>query len=54
MKTYRIEITETLQRTVAVVATDAEAARAEVKRQYDAGQIVLDAKDLKNSEIEPV
>ncbi|MDD2191461.1 MAG: DpnD/PcfM family protein [Bacteroidales bacterium] len=47
MKTYRIEITETLQRVVEVEADSSEEALSIVENQYKNEDIVLDENDFK-------
>ena len=46
LKTYHIEITETLQMTVVVEARDAEDARAKVMADYFAAEYILDESHL--------
>ena len=52
MKTFNIEITETLSRVITIDAEDIDEALALVIDQYNAGEIVLDASDYVNYEIE--
>ncbi len=51
MKTFEIEITETLQRVVKVKANSENEAYSIVKQQYINEEIVLDDSDLLNNEI---
>ena len=46
LKTYHIEITETLQMTVAVQARSPEDARAKVRADYFAAEYILDESHL--------
>ena len=48
MKTYRVEITETLQRIVYVDAKSAEEAEREVEERYHNEEIVLDSSDYQD------
>jgi hypothetical protein len=52
MKTFNIEITETLSRVVTIDAVDIEEALELVIDQYNAGDIVLDSGDFINYEIQ--
>ena len=54
MKTYKVVITETLQRTVYIDAKSAEEAKDEVEEQYYKAKIVLDSSDYQDTEIEVV
>ena len=54
MKTYAVEITETLQRIVYVDAKSAEEAKDEVEEQYYNAKIVLDSSDYQDTKIEVV
>ena len=54
MKTYRVEITETLQRIVYIDAKSAEEAKRNVEEQYYDEKIVLDSSDYQDTEIEVV
>ena len=45
-KTYKVEVTETLQRTVTVIASSEEEAIGLVKEQYRNEDIVLDYRDF--------
>ena len=54
MKTYKVQITETLQRTVEVEATDEDAAVDAVNNQYRDEEIILDSDDANDVEIEVV
>lgn len=46
MKTYKVQITETLQRIVEVEAEDMDQAIADIEWQHEIGEIVLDAEDF--------
>ena len=52
MKTYRVVVTETLQRTVYIDAKSAEEALDKVQEMYDNEEIVLDWGDYQDTEIE--
>lgn len=54
MKTYRVVVTETLQRIVYIDAKSAEEAKREAEEQYHNEEIVLDANDYQDTEIEVV
>ena len=54
MNTYRVVITETLQRIVYVEATSKEEAERDVEERYYNEKIVLDADDYQDTEIEVV
>ena len=54
MKTYRVVITETLQRTVYIDAKSAEEAKDVVEERYRNEEIVLDWGDYQDTEIEVV
>ena len=54
MKTYRVVITETLQRIVYVDAKSAEEAKDKVEERYHNEEIVLDASDYQDTKIEVV
>ena len=54
MKTYAVEITETLQRTVYVDAKSAEEAKYKVEERYRNEEIVLDSSDYQDTKIEVV
>ena len=54
MKTYRVVVTETLQRIVYVDAKSAEEARGEVEQRYHNEEIVLDSSDYQDTKIEVV
>lgn len=54
MKTYRVVITETLQRTVYIDAKSAEEAKDKVEEHYRNEKIVLDSSDYQDTEIEVV
>ena len=54
MKTYRVEITETLQRIVYIDAKSAEEAKRNVEERYHNEEIVLDSSDYQDTEIEVV
>lgn len=51
MKKYRIEITETLSRTIEVEAESEEVAVKKVRQMYRNGDIILDASDYIETEI---
>ena len=52
MNKYNVQITEYLQRIIAVEAESEEDAIAMVEREYDLGHIVLDYSDFKGKDIE--
>ena len=52
MKTYAVEITETLQRIVYIDAKSAEEAERNVEERYHNEKIVLDSSDYQDTEIE--
>ena len=54
MKTYRVVVTETLQRIVYVDAKSAEEAKDKVEERYHNEEIVLDASDYQDTKIEVV
>ena len=54
MKTYAVEITETLQRIVYVDAKSAEEAKRNVEERYHNEEIVLDSSDYQDTKIEVV
>ena len=54
MKTYRVVVTETLQRTVYIDAKSAEEAKNEVEECYHNEEIVLDSSDYQDTKIEVV
>lgn len=54
MKTYKVVVTETLQRTVYIDAKSAEEAKGEVEEQYRNEDIVLDPSDYQDTKIEVV
>ena len=54
MKTYAVEITETLQRIVYIDAKSAEEAKDKVEEQYYNEKIVLDSSDYQDTKIEVV
>lgn len=54
MKTYRVVVTETLQRIVYVDAKSAEEASRKVEEQYHNEEIVLNSSDYQDTEIEVV
>jgi hypothetical protein len=54
MKTFNIEITETLSRVITIDALDIEEALELVIDQYNAGDIVLDHQDFMNYEVEAI
>lgn len=51
MKKYRIEITETLSRTIEAEAESEEVAVKKVRKMYRNGDIILDASDYIETEI---
>ena len=53
-KTYKVEITETLQRTVEVKASSSGEAIEKVKESYRSENIVLDWQDFVGNEFEIV
>lgn len=54
MKTYRVVVTETLQRIVYVDAKSAEEAKGKVEERYRNEEIVLDSSDYQDTEIEVI
>jgi len=54
VKTYKVQVTETLQRIVEVEATDEDAAVDAVNNQYRDEEIILDSDDANDVEIEVV
>ena len=54
MKTYRVVVTETLQRIVYIDAKSAEEAKRNVEEHYRNEDIVLDSSDYQDTEIEVV
>ena len=54
MKTYRVVVTETLQRIVYIGAKSAEEARDEAEQRYHNEEIVLDSSDYQDTKIEVV
>ena len=50
IKTYQIEITETLSRVITVEAENPDKAMDEVLNNYDSGEIVLDSNDFMDVE----
>lgn len=50
MKKYYITITETLERTIEIVANDENEAKDMVEEQYKNGEIVLDYEDHINTD----
>jgi hypothetical protein len=52
MKTFKIQITETLQRIVEVEAEDIDQAIADVEWQHEQGEIVLDGDDFTGVEFD--
>lgn len=51
MTKYKVEMTEYLQRIIEVEAKDEKEAYAKVKQMYNNGEIVLDADDFTDKEI---
>ena len=54
MKTYRVVVTETLQRNVYIDAKSGEEAKHNVEERYHNEEIVLDSSDYQGTEIEVV
>ena len=54
MKTYRVVVTETLQRIVYIDAKSAEEAKRNVEERYHNEEIVLDSSDYQDTEIEVI
>ena len=54
MKTYKVVVTETLQRIVYVDAKSVEEAKCNVEERYHNEEIVLDSSDYQDTEIEVV
>lgn len=54
MKTYRVVVTETLQRIVYIDAKSAEEARDVAEERYRNEEIVLDSSDYQDTKIEVV
>ena len=54
MKTYRVVVTETLQRIVYIDAKSAEEAKRNVEERYRNEEIVLDSSDYQDTKIEEV
>ena len=52
MKTYRVVVTETLQRIVYIDAKSAEEAKRNVEERYHNEEIILDWGDYQDTEIE--
>ena len=52
MKPFIVEITETLQNLVEVYANDKDDAIEQVRKMYREGEIVLDAEDFMDFDIE--
>lgn len=52
MATFKIQITETLQRVIEVEANNYDEAEDKVNEDYRNGDIVLDYNDYKSTEIE--
>ena len=50
MKKFKVEITETLRRTIIIEAQSDEEALLKVKEQYDEEEIVLDSSDYVGTE----
>jgi hypothetical protein len=50
-KEYKVEITETLQRVVTVMAPDADEAYHLVRHMYKTAEVVLDAEDFMDVDI---
>ena len=51
MKTYKIEITETLSRIVEIDASSKDEAYQKISKMYKEGEIVLDSSDYIDYEI---
>ena len=54
MKTYRVVVTETLQRTITINADNEGEALDKVQEMYDNEEIVLDSSDYQDTKIEVV
>ena len=54
MKTYRVVVTETLQRTITINADNEGEALDKVQEMYDSEEIVLDSSDYQDTKIEVV
>ena len=54
MKTYRVVVTETLQKIVYIDSKSAEEAKRNVEQRYRNEEIVLDSSDYQGTEIEVV
>ena len=52
MKEYTVQITETLQREVNIVAESESEVYSIIQDRYDNGDLILDADDHDNTEIE--
>lgn len=46
MKKYYITITETLERTIEIIANDEDEAKDTAEKQYKNGEIILDYEDM--------
>lgn len=46
MKKYYITITETLERTIEIIANDEDEAKDTAEKQYKNGEIILDYEDI--------
>lgn len=51
---FKIEITETLQRTIEVEASSQEQALKHIREQYASGEIVLDSNDYVDTRFDPL
>lgn len=51
LETFQVLIEETLARTVEVKAANADEARAAIRQQYDAEEIVLDSSDFQEHRV---
>ena len=54
MKTYKVVVTETLQRTITINADNEGEALDKVQEMYDNEEIVLDSSDYQDTKIEVV
>ena len=52
MKTFNIEITETLQKQIEVSAKDQDDAIDQIRKMYSDGEIVIDSEDFMDFDIE--
>ena len=54
MKTYKIEITETLQKIIEIEATTQEEALMIAKKMYDEEKVILDSSDYVDKNIKVI